>query len=281
MSQVTPIVFIPDVPRPSYEVVDITPDKAREMLTYNTHNRNLRGRVVAAYAEDMRSGGWVEDGQSLKFAVDGALLDGQHRLAAIVEADTTVRMLVVRNLPNQAQENMDTQAKRTFSDVLKLRGEERAVALAAACRRVHFWEAGYQRSRGANITPTNRQLLQTLDKYPWLRETVAITQSVQLQVPIHGSILALCHWLFVQIDADDCDHFFKRLSDGVNLADGDPIHVLRRTVFKENTERARIADGVMLAYVIKAWNAFREGRKISILRYRPGGANPEQFPEPQ
>lgn len=281
MSQATPIQFTADVPRPAYEVIDITPDKAREMLAYNTHNRNLRGRVVSAYAEDMRHGGWVEDGQSIKFATDGALLDGQHRLAAIAEADVTVRMLVVRNLPNEAQENMDTQAKRTFGDVLKLRGEERAVALAAACRRVHFWEAGVQRSRSANITPTNRQLLQTLDKYPWLRETVVVATSVHLQVPINGSTLALCHWLFVQIDPDDCEYFFKRLADGVNLADGDPIHVLRRTVFKENTERSRISDTMMLAYVIKAWNAFREGRKVSILRYRPGGANPEPFPEPQ
>lgn len=281
MSQTTVPFSADEARRPTYEVVDITPDKAREMLAYNTHNRNLRGRVVAAYAEDMRMGGWAEDGQSVKFAADGALLDGQHRLAAVIEADVPVRMLVVRNLPNEAQENMDTQAKRTFGDVLKLRGEDRFIALAAAARRVHLWETGFRKKGSGQISPTNRQMLQTLDKYPWLRSTVSVSESVRQHVPIHGSILALCHWLFVQIDADDCNHFFSRLADGVNLAEGDPIHVLRRTVFKENTDRSRIADTVLLAYVIKAWNAFREGRKISILRYRPGGANPEAFPEPQ
>lgn len=280
MSHATPIPFTGDSDRPVYEVVDITPDMAREMLTYNTHNRNLRARIVAGYAEDMRNGDWEEDGQSIKFGRDGALLDGQHRLAAILEAGVTVRILVVRNLPNQAQETMDTHAKRSFSDVLKLRGEPQNTALAAAVRRVHLWEMGVRRKGSAHLVPSNKQLLQTLEKYPWLRETVTVTEPVRHQVPIHGSILALCHWLFVQIDVDDCNYFFARLADGVNLPDGHPIHVLRRTVFKENTDKARIADTVMLAYVIKAWNAYREGRTIALLRYRPGGANPEPFPMP-
>lgn len=30
----------------------------------------------------------------------------------------------------------------------------------------------------------------------------------------------------------------------------------------------------------KAWNAYRNGDTVSIYRWRPGGAKPEQFPEP-
>lgn len=265
---------------PTYEVLDITPDIAREMLTHNTHNRPLRERVVAAYAEDMRNYDWEEDGQSIKFGKDGTLLDGQHRLAAVIEADVTVRVLIVRNLPNAAQENMDTQAKRSFGDVLRLRGEAKYVALAAAVRRVHLWEMGIRRGSG-RIQPTNRQLLQTLEKYAWLRDTVAVTERVRTQVPIQGAVLALCHFLFIQIDEEDTEFFFARLADGLGLLDGDPIHVLRRTVFKEMSERSRVSDVVMLAYVIKTWNAYRDGRKIGLLRFRPGGANPEAFPEPK
>ena len=279
MPKATAVAFTSDNDRPAYEVIDITPDMAGEMLTHNTHNRPLRERVVNAYVEDMRNGDWEEDGQSIKFGKDGTLLDGQHRLAAIIESGVTLRVLVVRNLPNSTQENMDTQAKRTFGDVLRLRGETKYVALAAATRRVHLWEMGVRRGSG-RIQPTNRQLLQTLEKYPWLRDSVAVTERVRAQVPIQGAVLALCHWLFVQIDGEDCDFFFARLSDGLGLLDGDPIHVLRKTAFKDMSERSRVSDVVILAYVIKSWNAYREGRTIGLLRYRPGGAKPEEFPTP-
>jgi hypothetical protein len=272
--------FPEDDDSPHYEVVDITPQMAEEMLARNTHNRNLRHRVVSSYAADMAAGAWAEDGQSIKFAKDGTLLDGQHRLAAVAESGATVRMLVVRNLPLDAQENMDTQAKRSFSDVLKLRGEDNYIPLAAAVRRVHLWELGIRRP-GGNTTPTVRQLLATLDKYPWLRDTVRATSTARAQLPIHGSIISLAHWLFVQIDPEDCEFFFARLVDGVGLADGDPIHVLRRTVIREMTAGTKLTETVVLAYVIKAWNAYREGRKIGLLKFRVGGAKPEPFPEPK
>lgn len=280
MTHDNPIPFSGAGDRPTYEVVDITPAMAKEMLTLNTHNRGLREKAVNGLAADMAAGEWTEDGQSIKFGKDGALLDGQHRLAAIIKADVMVRMLVVRNVPNAAQENMDTQARRSFADVLKLRGEAKYTALAAATRRIYMWERG-AKSGGSNHNPTNRQLLLTLEKHPSLRDTVSVTERVRVRIPIQGSVLALCHWLFSQIDAEDCDFFFARLGDGLGLADGDAIHVLRRTALKEQSERARISDVVMSAYVIKAWNAYRGGRRIGLLRYRPGGANPETFPSPE
>jgi hypothetical protein len=32
---------------------------------------------------------------------------------------------------------------------------------------------------------------------------------------------------------------------------------------------------------IKAWNAYRSGETIELLRWSPGGAKPERFPEPR
>jgi hypothetical protein len=34
------------------------------------------------------------------------------------------------------------------------------------------------------------------------------------------------------------------------------------------------------ALFIKAWNAYREGREVSLLKWNPGGARPEEFPVP-
>lgn len=280
---------------PVYTVVDITPDLAKKWLSQNTHNRNLRERVVNGYAADMRDRNWVEDGQSIKFAkgdivlldnppiTGGPLLDGQHRLSAIVAADTTVRMLVVSNLPDTTQETMDTGAKRSLGDVLKLRGEERYVPLAAVLLRVYLWEVqGQRRSMKANqARPTHRQLLQFLEEHPELRRSAEIGSRVRNTVPLSSSSAGLCHWLFSKVDQGDCAFFFARLVDHAGLVPGDPIYALRRVVENFAKDKGRVGEEHITAIVIKAWNAYRDGRQVQVLMYKPGGAAPEAYPEPK
>lgn len=261
------------------EVIEITPNLARQWLGFNTHNRKLRQRVVAAYAADMRAGDWQWNGESIKFAADGTLLDGQHRLAAIAEAEATVKMLTVRGLPNHTQDTVDGGAKRKFSDVLTLRGERAAVPLASITRRVAMWEAGARKDSSA-FAPTNAQMLQTLEKYPDLRRIALEAQRVARLCTLPASIIGQCWWLFDQINSEDADFFFARLADGQNLAKGDAIYELLRTIRESRSVRGERSTTFLAAVTIKAWNAYRDGAKINLLRYRPGGSNPERFPEP-
>lgn len=269
------------------ELVKVTPDLAHEWLGWNTHNRKLRERIVTGYATDMLNGDWHWNGESIKFASDGTLLDGQHRLAAVVAADMTVSMLVVRGLPSHVQDTVDGGVRRKFNDVLQLRGEKNSVLLAAITRRVTIWEAGYRRSSGM-WAPTNAQLMQTLDKYPDLREIATYAHYISNACALPGSIAGLGIWIFTRIDTDDRDQlnsdvnfFFERLRDGQNIAKGDPIYELRRTIDNSRSVRGARSDAYLTAIMVKAWNAYRAGERISVLRYRPGGSNPEQFPEPK
>lgn len=262
------------------EKVVVTPEIAREWLGYNTHNRRLRDRVIRAYAADMTAGAWRWNGESIKFAADGALLDGQHRLAAVIEANVDVTMLVIRGLPNETQETMDGGAKRKFSDVLQLRGEPQYIRLASIARMVHLWESGYRLTGGPNYAPTNAQLFQTIEKYPYLREGAQAADQVSRGSGLPPSIVGLCWWLFDQLDAEDADFFFSRLRDGQSMAKGDSIYELRRAVVASRSVRGERSQAYLTAITIKAWNAYRDGVKVGLLRYRPGGANPEKFPEP-
>jgi len=268
---------------PRYEVTDITPDIARKWLVQNTHNRNLRQRVVNGYATDMLAGNWVEDGQSIKFSSGGTLLDGQHRLTAITQSGITVRMLVVSNLPETTQDTMDTGAKRALGDALKLRGEAHSVALAAALLRVHMWKQGYRKNlkSAGNAHPTHRQLLEVLEQHPELRRSVEIADRARKAARVSGGTASLCHWLFNQIDASDCAFFFARFADGAGLMSDDPIYALRRALENFAAAKGRPEEADVTALVIKAWNAYREGRTVQVLTYRPGGARPESYPEPK
>lgn len=267
---------------PVYELVEITPTVAEQMLGRNGHNRNLRARVVASYVADMTEGRWTENGETIKVGVDGTLIDGQHRLHAIVESGTTHRMMVISNLPLAAQETIDTGSRRSFADVLKLRKEANWVDVAAVTRRVYLWERGARRNSG-NTQPSVPQMLATLEAHPEIRYSAEVANRVSRRLPVPKSVIGLCHWLFSQIDAYDCEVFFDRLADGADLSKTDPVFVLRRAVIDNanGSSVARFGDVVLTVYVIKAWNAYRAGDEMKILRWRAGGANPEAFPEPK
>jgi hypothetical protein len=265
------------------EVIEITPELAREWLGFNTRNRPMRARTVSAYAWDMLSGNWQWNGESIKFAADGTLLDGQHRLNAITEAGITVRMLVIRGLPGETQDTVDGGVKRKFSDVLALRGERLAVGLAALTRRVAIWEAtGMVAGRSAHA-PTNSQMLQVLEKYPWLREVAASSALTAAKCDLPASIIGFCTWRFNGLPdaADDVTFFFQRLADFQGLTKGDPIYELRKASESSRSVRGERSEVYLTAITIKAWNAYRDGRQVGLLTFKPGGARPEKFPEPK
>ena len=80
--------------RPRTRVVEVTPRAAAKLLARGGPPRPLVSMIVARYADDMRAGRWMANVNPVAFDARGALLDGGHRLAAIVEADTPVRKVV-------------------------------------------------------------------------------------------------------------------------------------------------------------------------------------------
>jgi hypothetical protein len=90
----------------------VTPTKAEEWLGANTSNRPLSKPTVRAFAEAMRRGEWVVTHQGIAFDSSGVLVDGQHRLAAIVEADTAVELTVFTDVGQGAFDVLDTGKRR-------------------------------------------------------------------------------------------------------------------------------------------------------------------------
>lgn len=268
-------------PEPQVTVERITPGKAQTYLDQNTHNRPMRQRSVDAYARDITNGDWAWNGEGIKFDVDGVLLDGQHRLAAIAQAGKPVRMLVVRGLPRSTQETMDGGAKRRFSDVLALRGEDNYTTLSTVVRAVTTYEAG---GIGANANgATNAEMFATLEKYPWLRDGLSDIARATSSARLPATVGGLCWWLFMQLDPEDAQFFFERLASDQGHAEGDPIYVLRRTLMLASDDgiKGNRNKRLLTALVIKAWNKYRAGEQIGLLKFRAGGARPEAFPEPR
>lgn len=125
-------------------VRQITPDMAYELLTNNTKNyRRIEPRTVSRYADEMKAGRWELNGEPITFAEDGRLLNGQHRLSAVIEAGVTVPMLVVTGVKNSVV-TYDDGRLRSAVDMaanMGLNTNNRMLAVAAVMVREDFRNA--------------------------------------------------------------------------------------------------------------------------------------------
>lgn len=101
---------------------EITPDIAAEWLAHNAVNRNVRRAAVAQYAADMAAGNWREADAPITRRADGMLLDGQHRLSAIIASGKTIGAWVHIVSDNVAPMDLriDVGKVRTITDIAGL-----------------------------------------------------------------------------------------------------------------------------------------------------------------
>jgi hypothetical protein len=260
------------------EIVTITPEMAAQWLDLNSHNRGLRQQFIERLAAAIKRGEWITNGETIKVNKK-SLVDGQHRLWAIVLAEKPVKALVAYNVPDSAQETVDTGIKRTMSDMLKLRGEKDHTTLAAALVQLHIWETRGALGLQGAYYPTPQQAFALLNKYPEIRESVDIGRRLSAHIHYPGGLAATLHWVLNKIDSEDATDFFDRLTSGHNLDEDNPILVLRDSIINygpmSNGDKMKLA-----ALLIKAWNFYRGGHEVKRLIWKAGGAKPEAFPKP-
>lgn len=108
----------PQSPNGMISAVEIvTPEIAVQMLDMNHHNRPVRKSAVKQLAGIIRRGEWSLSHQGIAFDQSGRLLDGQHRLMAIVETGISCELLVTRNAPTSSFQVMDQGVRRSMADV--------------------------------------------------------------------------------------------------------------------------------------------------------------------
>lgn len=102
-------------------VVNITPEMAKKWLEHgNNKNRKMSKPKVAALAKEMRSGNWKLTHQGIAFDSTGRLLDGQHRLQAIIDAKATVEIVVSKGMDPSSMLAVDLGVRRRRADYFEI-----------------------------------------------------------------------------------------------------------------------------------------------------------------
>jgi hypothetical protein len=227
-------------------IMQITPDLAAEFLKRNTGNRAIRKTAVDQYANDLRRGEWKLTHQGVAISPGGRLLDGQHRLSAIVQSGITAQMVVALDVPETAYLVMDRGKPRQLRDALGVDG--RIVDACAYIARLHGASSVEPHHAEEIVLQCGDAVLQMLAACGTTargRTSAAIKAAAALRIMQGHKAYVLEQWrAFVLSDFDAMSPIIKALYRQVV---DDP-----QTTGKAKDQNARAA---------RAWVAFDPGKK--------------------
>lgn len=251
--------------RPITSVVHVDPATAAQWLSCNTNNRPIRRNVLASYVRDMKAGQWQLTGEAIKFAFDGSLLDGQHRLEAVVRSGQTVQMFVISGLDPHTRDVMDTGAKRTTADVLKMEGQHHSVPLAAGGRVAIRFERGNADDHAPGII-SNPEVLAWIAQNPLIHGAVDLARKHLKDIPVPTGVLVYGAWRLMCIDEPAARDFFYQVAELDNIPANDPRKTLYKRLRTMKGNKTVDTPAGYLDLFFQAWNRWRDGKSATLFR---------------
>jgi hypothetical protein len=232
----------PDV---SAEWVFITPARAKAFLERNK-NRKMRRSYAEFLTNAMRDGQFRVTHQGVAFTRAGDLIDGQHRLQAVIESATSQWMLVVCGLDNDIFDVIDCGTPRTLSE--RLKKDLSSTQIASTCLRVLVHRDKIASYEAELVIDAVQGAISELDALKVLRRRSRTASA---------SILAAAALRIYQYRDSSA---LPAVVDAIRrLVDGDLISAPQVIVcfYKQIMEKSNTAGGgSQLDLFVRAWTAF-------------------------
>lgn len=248
----------------------VTPEIAADWLeNRNTQaQRRLSEYIAKKYAEIMAAGRWLLTHQGVAFDSDGFLIDGQHRLRAVVLSGVTVEMFVTPDCDAATFAVLDNGHKRRASQLVHARN---AAVIAAAARILAVVSGAVTpdpHTQGGiyDGTMTTDLILEAVDSWPELPNlsagVVQVYKYAKINQPVHLAVVAQASR---SIYRDRLSQWFEGLTSGENLHGNDPRLLLRNRFLRDGRV---LAHSRSQAYnlVAKAWNAHALNKPMGVLK---------------
>lgn len=256
-------------------VMDVTPEIASAWLSgCNTHNRKLVDAHVERLANEMRAGRWKLTHQGIAFSSNRVLLDGQHRLWAVLISGVTVPMRIFFNESPESLAVVDAVRPRSNDEIISLSGGMGTVTRRdlATLRAMIAGLNSYERM-------TAGQEAEVLARH---RAAVAFAQDVLPQSRFRGVATGVTRAVlaraFYSADHGKLRHFADVLQSGIGSDEIDqPIMLLfRYLVETANRAGGRPECRERYAKTERALSAYLHGERLT----RLFASTSELFPIP-
>ena len=252
----------------------LTPERAEELLENNHHNRKITQQRVREYSKEMMSGLWLYNGESIIVSESGRLLDGQHRLLAVIDSGVTIETELVEGVPD-TDNGVDTfltinTKNRSNVDALTIAGfkdRPQHIAKLLSFREAFNNKRLMQQASGTKLL--NHEVVELARDFGETNAIRIVDRAMNLAV--RTDLLAVPFWILAVYVFEGLpmgNDFLEEIAEGQGGREGDPVsaYLTRLEDFKRAGHGgAAINKGKWLG-MFKAYKAKVEGKEIRIMR---------------
>ena len=220
----------------------------------------------------MLRGRWNErSGETIKFDDTGTLIDGQHRLRAIIRHGKALWFLVAYNCSRESFKVIDTGAVRSGADVLSIEQKDgkNFNILAATLTLIDRAGMGFTQT---TITPSNDMIIELAKSHPDLPKSISFVLTHKGPKGfLSPSIMAYMHYTIARNHGYEwADKYALGILEGEAAKGDQPLRRMRSRLIDNLASQSKIKRLTVLALLVKTWNAFYEGRQLGMsgLRWR-------------
>lgn len=256
----------------------VTPEMAEDLLTHNRNNRPISDQHVRRITEQILAGKWKMNGDTIKISDTKNVLDGQHRLWAIVYSKIPVESLVVDGIPEDSFDTMDTIRRgRSGADVIALQGASLGRGTIAGAI---MWLIRIQRGVVPEYRRPEYRIENSDIRAAFVVHGKGLERARERTARLTGLgskplLTAMFYWL-TNRDAFLAERMVATLENPSKASLDDPFFRLRE--YFVGRRDANIDPVVTIAVIIKAANLAKHGKECKLLRWQGQGNHPEAFP---
>jgi hypothetical protein len=257
------------------EIIKVTPSMARMWLEKNhMRQRNVLPTHVNHLAQQMAAGQWQLNGEPVIFDEDGNVIDGQHRLYAIIQSGTEQMMLVVSGIESRAFLTINTGRSRTAANVLAINGIKNFSLIATVVtgvwnyRRALTTNEGKGGSLNSTARPSRQDVLEEYEKNAEDYQHAAhlAMKCKHLVGPGPTAIVAALAIIDGSQDTEVVNMFFDLISTGINIEHNSPVYRLRERLIKNKGGMSKLSQHHLVLLTARAWNLFACEKTCGVLR---------------
>ena len=239
---------------PTAQQVLVTPEMAMKWLERsNLNNRKLSEKRVQVMARDITEGRWMLTHAGIAFESNGTLIDGQHRLWAIVEAGIPVELFVWRNVDPKTMMVIDCGISRTMADILNIAGENEDVNREQVAV-LRAMLGGFSQPPILSPSETSALLQQYSKAIHFAIENLPhIVAANGVNTVITRAVIARAYY---NVNADALEEFCRMLTTGVVTSEDESVIAMLRQqliAFRGNSSANRILRYGKIERTLLSW----------------------------
>ena len=232
----------------NFTKVHVTPRMAKDWLLKNYANRPITNARVEYYLKQMKAGSWHGENDTRPIAItqDGNLIDGQHRLTALVRYNKPLMMWVAKNCPEESRLVIDKGANRTLANTLYMEYEiTNASRIAAISRLLQVYDGNTQKLDRMSVDEVLKTIGTYHEQFDWY------TKAQKHKRLSQATVFAPLVWVHKKYP-EKVESFADGLATGEGLLEGSPILKLREMYLMNQMRASQYQQLLQSCYTFSA-----------------------------